>query len=532
MTIIDANELDGERLVHADLCIVGAGAAGITLASAFDGSARSVCLLESGRYKPDEAVQSLCDLDVAGHPVCENFMARARYFGGTCNLWAGRALKLTELDLETRDWVPHSGWPIPYTELDRYYAKASEILRLPSGQRIGAVIERRMSPFERALLDNDDLAPTVSFWARKPLRFGRTYGALLRRSRNLDVYLGANANGILLNARGDAVDHLKAMTLGGKSLTFRARQYVLACGGLENARLLLISRDVQKQGIGNEFDTVGRFFMDHPRNVYGTVKLRGKQALPLLLGRPLSDGTAQLGIRLSDSLQRREGLLDSYVTLERRWPPEAAKLYERLVRTMKIALRKGHAGSRFGFSNAKVATIPGTIYLLSPRELMPHSVYRVLKAGRDTFGRSPAELGLTNYCEQAPNRESRVYLSEERDALNMQRLVLDWKIGPEVTRTIARLHELLDVHLRKNGLGAYANDGVEQPYLDAAHHMGTTRMSTTPRFGVVDADCKVHGVENLFIAGSSVFPTSGHANPTWTIVALTLRLADHLGRNG
>ena len=126
-----------------------------------------------------------------------------------------------------------------------------------------------------------------------------------------------------------------------------------------------------------------------------------------------------------------------------------------------------------------------------------------------------------------------MYLSEERDALNMNRLVLDWKVGSEVTRTLTRLHQVLDVHLRRKGLGRYANDCSEKDdvsYLDAAHHMGTTRMSRSARSGVVDPDCRVHGVDNLFIAGSSIFPTSGHANPTWTIVALTLRLCDHLKR--
>ena len=159
--------------------------------------------------------------------------------------------------------------------------------------------------------------------------------------------------------------------------------------------------------------------MDHPRNVFGTVLLDGKQSLPLLLGRPVSEGTAQLGIRLSDTAQRSEGLLNSYVTLERRWSPEVAKIYEFLVRSMKILLRRGYTGRRLALSGAKLATIPQTIYLLSPRQLMPHSLYRVLKVGRETFGSSPKEISVTNHCEQVPNRESRVYLSEERDALNM-----------------------------------------------------------------------------------------------------------------
>src|SRR4030095_6535997 len=171
-------------------------------------------------------------------------------------------------------------------------------------------------------------------------------------------------------------------------------------------------------------------------------------------------------------------------------------------------------------------------YLLAPRELMPHFLYRAFKAARGRFGKDVSELVIVNYCEQAPNPSSRVFLSDERDKLNMNRLILDWKVGAEETRTLVRLQELLDQYLRKTNIGSLKTAANEidaaLSYTDASHHIGTTRMSEHPRNGVVDQNCKVHGVENLFIAGSSVFPTCGYANPTWSIVALTLRLAEHL----
>ena len=186
MSIIDANQLDGNSVVHADLCVVGAGAAGITLSSAFDGWPQSVCLLESGSYEPDEAVQSLYEpISRATRCARTSWLARDT-LGGTCNLWAGRALKLTQIDLEKRDWVADSGWPISYAELDRYYDRAAGILKLPSDALIRDVIERRMSPFESALLDNDDLKPILSLSAKQPLRFGRRYRGLLERSRNVE----------------------------------------------------------------------------------------------------------------------------------------------------------------------------------------------------------------------------------------------------------------------------------------------------------------------------------------------------------
>jgi hypothetical protein len=532
VSIIDANRLEPNSIVYADICVVGAGAAGITLSSELNGSSQSVCLVESGGYDPDENTQSLYDLDIAGYPVRENFMSRARYFGGTCNLWAGRSMKLTELDLLKRDWVPNSGWPITYSELQHHYSKAEKILKLPSFDTFeNSTLQRRMSPSEKTLFNNDELEPNISLWAKKPLRFGAAYKSRLKRSRNVTIYLNANVTEVMMNPAGNLVAELQFVTLSGKKARIRAKRFVLACGGLENARLLLVSRGVQPNGIGNQFDLVGRFFMDHPRTVYGKIRLSGKQRLPLLLGIPVRDGIGQLGIQLSEKVQRKERLLNNYISLERHWSPQTARAYSSFIYSMKILLRKGYSGKRFTLSGAKLAKIPELIYLLSPRELMPHSLYRVFKGVREKIGKDLTELTIVNYCEQVPNPASRVFLSQERDRLNMNRLILDWKVGTEETQTLARLQELLDYYLRKNHMG-YLDAGSDEisrlSYTDASHHIGTTRISENPAQGVVDANCKVHGVQNLFIAGSSVFPTCGYANPTWTIAALAIRLADHL----
>jgi choline dehydrogenase-like flavoprotein len=532
MRIIDVHELASNSTVAADICVVGSGAAGITVASQLDGAAQRVCLIESGAYAPEEDVQSLYDLQIAGYPVRENFMSRARYFGGTCNVWAGRSMRLTELDLLPREWVPHSGWPMTYAELARYYPQAGQILRLPSFEAFERdTLNRYMSPAERSLFANAALQPNISMWAKKPLRFGAAFEAQLKRSPNIAVYLHASVTHVYLNRDGTAVDRLAASTFEGKKLQIKAKQYVLACGGIENARLLLVSRDVQHHGIGNQFDVVGRYFMDHPRTVFGKVKLHGKQRLPLLLGMPLADGMAQVGIRLSDSVQRREKLLNNYLSLERHWSPQTAQAYQSFVHTMKILLRKGYSGKRFALSGAKLAKVPELIYLLAPRELMPHFLYRLVKMVKNRVSGGVEELIVVNYCDQIPNPASRIYLSHERDRLNVNRPILDWKVGEEETQSLLRLQELLDHYLRKNHLGYVEKDLApvsDLLYTDASHHLGTTRMSDDPRYGVVDKHCRVHGVSNLFLAGSSVFPTAGHANPTLTIVALSIRLAERL----
>jgi hypothetical protein len=203
------------------------------------------------------------------------------------------------------------------------------------------------------------------------------------------------------------------------------------------------------------------------------------------------------------------------------------------VHSAKIALRRGYAGRRLSLARPRLAKVPELIYLFAPRELMPHPLYRFARQMKERLSAGVTDLVVVNYCEQIPDPASRVYLGSERDRLGMPRLVLEWKVGKPETDTLMRLHHLLDSHLRRSGLGQLdhpASHLADLHYTDASHHLGTTRMSTDPREGVVDRDCRVHGVANLFIAGSGVFPTAGHANPTLTIVALSIRLAAQLKR--
>lgn len=534
MSFIDANEFPSESRIDTDICIVGAGAAGITIANELDGDSRSVCLIESGGYRPDEETQSLYNFENMGYPIRENFMSRARYFGGTCNLWAGRAMKLSPIDLSVRSWIPYSGWPLTFADLDRYYCRSENILGLPSFERFSNIsMLPGVDSKEAALFDDDQLQSVVALWGRRALRFGSAYRSVIKKSVNITTYLNSNVTEILLNDSGSSVVALAATTLGGKRLTVSAKSFVLACGGLENARLLLVSRSCQSGGVGNGYDVVGRYYMDHPRAIVGRVRLHKPSNLPYLAGSPVSDGTVQVGIGLSEDIQRDEQLLNGYVTLEPQLSEFAEKRYETSIDLMKILLRRGYAGNRFRFSRANLSQMREMIYLLTPKEVVPHALYRsyvFLKRNLKKHG-SIKNLTIINYCEQAPNPSSRVYLSESRDPLNVNSLVLDWKIGEEEGRVVTRLHELLGKRLQESGVGVLENSAAEAgtlSFTDASHHIGTTRMSEDPKTGVVDKNCKVHGVSNLFIAGSAVFPTAGHANPTLTIVALALRLADHI----
>jgi choline dehydrogenase-like flavoprotein len=529
VSFIDAREMRLPAAIDADICIIGAGAAGITLATQLLPTGLDICLVESGDFAPDADTQSLYDMEYTGYPLRPDYMSRARYFGGSCNLWAGRSMRLHPLDFERRDWVPHSGWPIPYEEVASYYPAAEKLLGLPDLDRAANhEVPARMSETERRIFDDDALEPTISAWARKPMRFGAASKARFRSARNLRVLLNASVTKLCANESGNAVESIEASTLAGARLVIRARRFVLACGGIENARLLLVSRDRHPDGLGNRCDQVGRYFMDHPRAVFGRIHVPAGADLPLLRGRPLRDGKLQLGIGLSVERQRHEGLLNHYVTLEEQTSGYAEASYQSVVQVMKVALRRGHAGSRWNLARARMAEIPEMIYLLSPKELMPHAAYRAYVALRDFAPnrRGPKTYVAVYFCEQPPEPESRVSLSRDVDRLGLPRLKFHWHIGDSVRESVLRLQQLLGRQLERSRTGRLESSDGELQFTDASHHMGTTRMAASPTEGVVDTDCSVHGISNLYIAGSSVFPCAGHANPTLTLVALCLRLCE------
>jgi len=517
-----------------DICIVGAGASGITLATELEAAGTRVCLLESGHFSLNEQVQALYDLDSVGYPLRENFMSRVRHFGGSCNLWAGRAMRMNPIDFEKRDWVPDSGWPISYADVEPYYRRAEKILRLPSFtdfadfEQLDDIGEQ-----ERALFKDPGVHPAIALWGIKPMRFGKVYKGAIRRSKHTDLYLNANVTDIVPAANGQAVEKLVVQTLSGKKLTAKARTYVLSAGGLENARLLLVSGGQNSNGLANEHDVVGRYYLDHPRAIFGSIRVNESVSLPYLTGIPLANGKVQFGIALSERMQRDHGLLNSYVSLEPQMSEFAERQYGRSINILKVLLRRGHAGSRFRFSPMDMSNVRDLIYLLTPKEIMPHFLYRpyaVLKR-RIRKTRLLDKLTVINYCEQGPHRNSRVTLGADRDALGMKKLILDWRLGDGVQRSVRFLREVVGRCIQESGIGILEADSTnvnELGFTDASHHMGTTRMSESKKTGVVDQNCKVHGLANMYISSSSVFPTAGHANPTLTIIALTLRLADHL----
>jgi choline dehydrogenase-like flavoprotein len=492
--IEDFATFKNDSVVETDLCVIGAGAAGITIAREFIGSKLQVCVVESGGLDLDPRTQSLYEGESVGLPlqlmekqrVQGMDAGRLRFFGGTTNSWGGICAPLDVGDLRVRPWVPYSGWPLAREELDAWYERAFLVCGVDKnfyGRRLCQTLGDKIFPVAKSKLK-------VHAWQFAwILRFGEAYRDELRNAKNILVLLHANVTNIQVNHFGSLVKHVEICTVTGKKGLIKAKAFILACGGIENARLLLLSNQIHSKGLGNQHDLVGRFFMEHPRCCCGVLAIIDSNAFHKGFDYHWFEGSQRLrlGMALDYETQHKFAVANC-VTYMQRYPPE----WPRPMGALEDQLRLSTGPAEF-------------VYLLAD-------------------------------VEQTPNPDSRVMLSQERDRLGLHKACVDWKLTELERRTVEVAVRTVGAELERLNLATvkldnWLLDGGKNWALnlhDIFHHMGTTRMSDDPAKGVVNRDCRVHGIANLYIAGSSVFPTSGHANPTLTVVALALRLATHL----
>lgn len=531
MSILDLRDFENESSIEVDIVIVGSGPAGLSIAHEFVGTDLKVCLLESGGLEEEKETQSLYDIESVGVPrVMEQRLVRNRILGGSSHTWYGRCAPFDAIDFQSRDWVPYSGWPISPETLHSYEQKASDILGLGSdayGEEVFSELGiKPKKDFQKELLINQFWQYSkVSSSIREPMRFGRYL--LPRDSKNVDVILHANLTHINTDPTGRKVESVDVQTLEGKCAQIKTDTLVLCCGGIENARLLLASNKTVACGLGNQNDTVGRFLMDHPGTVLGEFKsTKDIYAVQNYIGERWVKNTKgkhvyDHGIALSPEIQKKEELLNCAIFLQ---PFEDNNDPWQAVKRLRDKIKGTEDAATVSFLK-ETKTILG-----NPGKLLS-GLYRQIIESR------PPSQSSYLYClvEQRPNPDSRVTLSEHKDALGMPISAVNWQISEQERLTVQRFGELICEEFKRLGIPQpmlpkwlYDKEGYGVNFQDRAHPTGTTRMSGNPHEGVVDSNCKVHGVEGLFIAGSSVFPTSSHVNPTLTIVALAIRLADHL----
>lgn len=511
--ILDFRSLENGTLIEADVCIIGAGAAGITMAREFVGSGVRVCLAESGGLEFEPDVQDLYAGSDIGYPYAKLDIPRLRYFGGTTNHWVGYCAPLAWIDFQSRDWVPHSGWPIERSDLDPFYERAQPICQLGKyayGKEIWEELAQKPHDFDPAEIE-------LCFWQHSPpTLFGEIYRDELERSRNVHVLLHGNAVDFQTNESASLVQHVELRMLDGKTGRVKARFYVLACGGIENARLLLLSNGVEPAGLGNRHDLLGRFFMEHPHSEPGILATDDQAKLLEIYGHYLLDEVPFVpSFCAGQTMQEREQVLNSHAFLTTSSTNPGLLAFLQLWRSVRQGQMPDGLGEKVWLAVRDLDDVAWFAY--------------------ERFtGQKPLYFSIRS--EQAPNPDSRVTLGDEMDALGQRRVRLDWRFTEIDKRSVKAMITALGAEFARLGVGRvrimdWVLDGRPDWAPDmygGSHHIGTTRMATEPNGGVVDANCRVHYLDNLYVAGSSVFPTGGCANPTLTIVALALRLADHL----
>lgn len=544
--IIDYLDKSAAADYQADLCVIGAGPAGIAIARSFIGTSTTVCLVEGGGLAGEDRSQSLYEGSSAGSPPFDAGTSRMRVFGGSCTLWGGGCIPLADTDLEPRDWVPESGWPLRYADLAPWYAKAREYCRIDPEHAFGPGTFEGPTP--RTPLDLDPEAMVNFIFARSPITFGEAYRDALAQASNITVLLHANVMELRATDNASAVTEATIGSLDGRRGHVRARHYVLAAGGIENARILLLSDSVAPRGLGNDHDLVGRYFMDHPSGAIGSIRSEQPDRLTRPYERSIGKIRASVASEIGLSLEAQR----EHRTLNARVHPFAVEGEVprgiRALRDVRAALRpptRDEAALVEARLSAALQNGPGGTAALAMPQNLAISAMRlglhigdVIRAVALKVGDKPTvksdRVELVGFFEQAPNRDSRVMLDDTRDALGLRRVRVDWQLT-ELDRHTHRVlgaltgHRLAQACAGRFDAAAWTTDpdGPSEVH-GTAHHMGTTRMAGDATQGVVDTQGKVHGVANLHVAGSSVFPTGGWAFPTFTLIALSLRLAEQL----
>jgi choline dehydrogenase-like flavoprotein len=485
--ITDARSLPNGVVLEADLCVVGGGPAGLTLAREFGAKGRDVLLVESGGPSDEPGDDALNAGATCGDPFEDLRSSRHRRLGGTAWIWntflggspGAKYTPLDPIDFEVRPWVPWSGWPFGREQLDPYYRRAHERCGLGWFDYSAAAWDGGATLLP---LDGSGLDSAVYLFGMATAFTERAREAIAR----VRLLQGATVTRLELDPAGERVLGAPWASVHGPRGRIRARRFVLAAGGIENARLLLLSGATPERAPGNGHGWVGRGFMEHPRD----------HSLYITLGTPEPlERSAFYTLHRASGGQRVWGRL---------------ALSEQMLRSEKLL-------------NASVTMVPEF-------ELNSRGSGMLTQVTRRWLGRGPRVVGyqVELNLEQAPDPSNQVRLAERCDPLGSRQAEVHWRWREIDQTNLERVRSIVSAALERAGMGRVERIGSGTVDPNAHHHAGTTRMHRAPEAGVVDEHGRVHGVENLWIAGNSVFPAVGFANPTLTIVALALRLADHL----
>jgi choline dehydrogenase-like flavoprotein len=484
-----------------DVCISGSGPAGIPLALKLAGKGHRVLLLEAGDLQFSVHSNQVYQGSNSGLPYFAADVCRQRFFGGTSNHWGGWCRELGENDFQVREQVPYSGWPIGKADLAPYAAEAARILHVHTPD------------VEDYLLQGGTdtaLRQTAFQYSEPPARLGDKFRKAVRDSDTLLCVLNANLVDIALGDKLDTVGSLQLADYSGTRYRVHAAQVVLCHGGIENPRTLLNANRQMRHGIGNDHDLVGRFFMDHPHFVVASGIVNHEHP-GLKRFSHLDCNTLRAAIyEPSEAFQSQQKTLNfglRFVPQPGMCKPDAQISFQQRLKQLVAqgddAAQTTHSGKPNYSANCR------------------------------------SDMCFKTASEQSPNPASRIRLGADRDRFGKRRVMVDWQLNALDKHTLRQSALQGGKVMASRDLGRVRlpewllDPGLEFPTpsqdeVAGCHHMGTTRMADSPQRGVVDKNQRVFGIDNLYLGGSSVFATSGHVNPTFTIVQMSLRLGDHL----
>ncbi|HCW05739.1 MAG TPA: hypothetical protein DGG95_00030 [Cytophagales bacterium] len=507
---IDARNLPDHSIIEGDVCIVGAGAAGISMSLDWmKNPKQKVILLESGGFEFEDRIQDMYKGKTTGQKYYPMRSNRLSFFGGTTNHWAGMCSPFDDIDFEKRDWVPNSGWPIVKKDLDPFYAKANEVLKLgPYDYTLEFWQKQKpnMNPFP---LDSNIVWHKM--WQLSPVNgftggLAKVYKEPVVKSKNIHLYTYATMVDVKATEDVSSISELVVKNYAGKTHIVRAKYFILAGGAIQNARMLLAANSQAKNGLGNDNDLVGRYFMEHLE--IDTAELWLLKPFPTDL---FSWNGTWCELAIHPKVQQANKILNGTAGPQ---PLTYIRNTKPRIDLWKSENWKKNVDDMFGNWDEAAK-----------------------KAEKENIGSISRAYSFQTRMEQSPNPDSRVTIGQEKDELGVPLANLNWQLTDLDKRSLRKINQIIGHQV---GVAGFARLKLHESLRDENdnswpagtnggwHHMGTTRMSDDPKNGVVDKNCKVHGISNLYVAGSGCYTTSAAPNPTLTLVALSLRLSSHI----
>jgi choline dehydrogenase-like flavoprotein len=509
---VDASKLQPNSIIEGDICIIGTGPAGLSMAMDWMNTPYKVILLESGGFEYDDKVQDLLAGEGTGQRYFPLRSTRLSLFGGTSGHWAGMCSPFDEIDFEKRDWVPDSEWLITRKDLNPYYEKAHQPLKLGPYDYDLTYWQKQapnLNPFpldEKVIWNKIWQLSNVAGWKGG---FKPAYKDLIVDAKNIHLYTYATAINIMANEPVNSIQEVIIKNHTNNTQKVRAKHFVLATGAIQNARMLLAANEQAKKGLGNDNDLVGRYFMEHLE--VDTAEMWLLKPFPTDLNTFNQKLMFWNELAIRKEVQREEKILNGTCGLA---PTAYARNKAPVIDTWQ---NEDPRKSLDNFFNSW------------------HEAEEKAKALDQ--GAITRAFTFQTRMEQSPNPDSRVTLSEKKDALGVPLANLNWALTPLDKRSLRRINQIIAKEVGKAGIARIKlhdflvdeNDDSFPKSTNAGwHHMGTTRMGTTSKKGVVDIHCQVHGINNLHVAGSGCYVTAGAPNPTLTLVAFALRLSDRI----